>query len=202
MSPFVEEGCQVLFLSGTIRLHMDWKLIPEPEVEPTLLAAIQRMLVASFPEYQDFFSAHSYWGSTPEFRLIATDEYGHPIAHLEFGFRTITVGETSFEIAGIGAVAVHPDFQGRQLGKVMFSYLRQWLLKNSSADFGFLGCRKEVVPFYTSAGFIRVDQDIFNLDPDSRAWTIYNGPTMLLPVHAPIERWRLNELVHLHGLPW
>ena len=117
---------------------MDWKLIPEPELSPTLEADIQQMLVAAFPEYVDFFTANSYWGTKPEFRLIAVEK-NQPVAHLEFGYRQITVGEQPVKIAGIGAVAIHPQHQGKHLGKTMIAHLRAHLLKNSTVDFGFLG---------------------------------------------------------------
>ena len=180
---------------------MDWKLIPEPELSPTLEADIQRMLVASFPEYVDFFTANSYWGSKPEFRLIAV-ENGQPVAHLEFGYRQITVEEVPFKIAGIGAVAIHPIHQGKKLGKAMFAHLHQYLLKNSNADFGFLGCREEVAGFYSASGFQRVHQSVYNLDPDSKEWETYHGPTMIMPVHKPMHEWNSKGTIHLNGMPW
>jgi predicted N-acetyltransferase YhbS len=180
---------------------MDWKLIPEPELSPTLEADIQQMLVASFPEYVDFFTANSYWGSKPEFRLIAVED-GQPIAHLEFGYRTITVGDSPFEIAGIGAVAIHPHHQGQKLGKAMFSHLHDYLLKNSKVDFGFLGCHEKVAGFYVASGFQQVNQSVYNLNPDSQTWETYHGPTMVMPVHRSIHEWNSKGIIHLHGMPW
>ena len=180
---------------------MDWKLIPEPELSPTLEADIQRMLVASFPDYVDFFTANSYWGTEPEFRLIAVDD-GQPIAHLEFGYRTITVGNFPVEIAGIGAVAIHPHHQGKKLGKAMFAQLRDHLLKNSNADFGFLGCHEQVVGFYAASGFHQVRQSVYNLNPDSKEWETYHGPTMVIPVHRSMHEWNSKGTIHLNGMPW
>lgn len=180
---------------------MDWRLIPEPELSPTLEADIQQMLIASFPEYTDFFSAHSYWGSKPEFRLIAV-EAGKPIAHLEFGYRQITVEDIPFEIAGIGAVAIHPHHQGKKLGKAMFAHLCGYLLKNTKVDFGFLGCHEKVTGFYIASGFQQVDQSVYNLNPDSQKWETFHGPTLIMPIHKPLEAWNTNGLIHLHGMPW
>lgn len=180
---------------------MDWKLIPEPELSPTLEADIQKMLVAAFPEYVDFFTANSYWGSKPEFRLIA-EEKSQLIAHLEFGYRQITVENVSFEIAGIGAVAIHPDHQGKKLGKAMFAQLREYLLKNSNVDFGFIGCHDEVAEFYASSGFTRVHQSVYSLNPDSQTWETFHGPTLIMPIHKPLQAWKSDGLIHLHGMPW
>lgn len=180
---------------------MDWKLIPEPELSPTLEADIQKMLVAAFPEYVDFFTANSYWGSKPEFRLIA-EEKSQPIAHLEFGYRQITVENVSFEIAGIGAVAIHPDHQGKKLGKAMFAQLREYLLKNSNVDFGFIGCHDDVAGFYASSGFTRVYQSVYSLNPDSQTWETFHGPTLIMPIHKPLKAWNANGLIHLNGMPW
>ena len=180
---------------------MKWTFIPEADLTPELESDIQRMLVESFPEYVDFFSAYSYWGSKPEYRLIAMNSGSLPVAHLEFGFRTITVDDVPFEIAGIGAVAVHPGHQGRNLGRAMFGQLREFLLQHSKVDFGFLGCREEVAGFYASAGFKRVHQSVYNLNPDSKEWETYHGPTMVMPVHKSMHEWR-DGLIHLNGMPW
>lgn len=190
-----------MWLWDKIASSMNWKLIPEPELSATLEADIQKMLVASFPEYVDFFTANSYWGSKPEFRLIAIDN-NQPIAHVEFGYRHITVEDVSFEIAGMGAVAIHPAHQGKKLGKAMFTYLRDYLLKNSNADFGFLGCHEKVAGFYTASGFQQVHQGVYNLNPDSQTWETYHGPTMVMPIHKSMQAWKADGLIHLHGMPW
>ncbi|HNK63608.1 MAG TPA: GNAT family N-acetyltransferase [Anaerolineales bacterium] len=179
---------------------MKWRILPELELTPALEASIQQMLIAAFPDYEDFFSTHSYWGSTPEFRLIAL-ENDTPVAHLEFGYRTITVNEMPFMIAGIGAVAIHPSHQGRKLGKVMFFHLREHLLQNTRVDFGFIGCHDEVVGFYKAAGFTRVHQSVYNLNPDSLTWETFHGPTLILPIHRSLDQWK-DGLIHLHGMPW
>ena len=180
---------------------MDWKLIPEPELSPALEAEIQTMLVAAFPEYVEFFTANSYWGSTPEFRLIAV-ENDKPVAHLEFGYRCITVEDVPFEIAGIGAVAIHPEHQGKKLGKTMFAHLKDYLLLNSRVDFGFIGCHDEVAGFYASSGFTRVNQSVYNLNPDSQKWETFHGPTLIMPIHKPLKEWNSKGMIHLNGMPW
>jgi len=179
---------------------MKWHILPEPDLTPALEASIQQMLIAAFPDYTDFFSAHSYWGSKPEFRLVACDNE-QPVAHLEFGCRSISVGEMSFTIAGIGAVAIHPSHQGRNLGKAMFAYLREYLLHNTRVDFGFIGCHDEVVGFYKAAGFARVHQSVYSLNPDSLTWETFHGPTLILPIHKSLSQWN-DGLIHLHGMPW
>ena len=180
---------------------MDWKLIPEPELSAALEADIQRMLVAAFPNYVDFFNANSYWGSKPEYRLIAM-QAGQPVAHLEFGFRRITVEDSAFEIAGIGAVAIHPKHQGRKLGKTMFSHLRDHLQQHTHVDFGFIGCHDEVAGFYAASGFTRVQQSVYSLNPDSQAWETFHGPTLIMPIHSSLEQWNSHGVIHLHGMPW
>jgi len=181
---------------------LTWNLIPEPELTPTREADIRRMLVASFPEYTEFFTHNSFWGSKPEYRLIAEDANQQPAAHLEFGYRTITVADAPVKIAGVGAVAVHPDHQGKQVGKLMFANLRQYLLKNTDVEFAFLGCHDEVEKFYATAGFTRVHQNVYNLNPDSNTWETYHGPTMVMPIHKSLNEWRTDGIIHLRGMPW
>lgn len=194
---------------------MIWTFLHEAALASADEAAIRRLLVAAFPHHADFFYEHSFWGSPPEYRLIGREGDGPSrpdgqlvprprdiLAHLGFGCRVARVGQTPVTIAGIGAVAVHPAWQGRKLGKEMFAELREFLRDETSVEFGFLECREVVVGFYEKAGLRRVYQAVYSQDPDTGIWLHNYGPVMVLPVHKRIQDWPKGEVIDLQGMPW
>lgn len=194
---------------------MNWTFTRESELSAADEAAIRRLLVATFPQHSNFFYEHSFWGSPPEYRLTGREESGPPaeptrpiagsrefIAHLGFGCRVARVGPTPVTIAGIGAVAVHPEWQGRKIGKAMFAELREFLRRETSVAFGFLECREVVVGFYERAGLRRVYQAVYSQDPDTGIWLHHYGPVMVLPVHKRIQDWPKGKVIDLRGMPW
>ena len=142
----------------------------------------------------------SYWGSQPEFHL-RLEEGQQPIAQLGFGRRLVRVGERVVQIAGVGAICVHPDRQGVGVGKRLLNELYQVLTQDVPADFGLLQCREAVVGFYERGGFVRVPQAARFLDPDEGQWVRHAGPTMTLPARSGLTGWPPGE-IDLRGLPW
>jgi nodulation protein A len=142
----------------------------------------------------------SYWGSEPEFHLWL-EANGLPVAQLGFGRRVVGVGETELQIAGIGAVCVSPEHQGRGVGKQLLHELHQVLTHAVPTDFGFLQCRGGVVGFYERGGLVRVSQAAHFFDPDEARWVTHAGPTMILPARSALMDWPEGE-VDLRGLPW
>ena len=91
----------------------------------------------------------------------------------------------------------------RQQGlRKRLAHLREYLLKKTKVDFGFLGCHEKVVGFYAASGFQQVHQRVYNLNPDSQTWETYHGPTMVMPIHKPMHEWNSKGTIHLNGMPW
>lgn len=180
---------------------MIYEFISEPSISDKQKASICQLLVKAYPSDAQFFAANSYWGSLPEWRLIARQNE-QQVGHLALGQRQIIVAGQEISIVGIGAVATDPSLQGQGLGKQMFARLFDWLGQNNLADFAFLECRAEVVPFYQKAGFLHSYQQCRRLDPDDKKWTqqLTNVLTRKLRPHVP--DWNSKDLVDLCGLPW
>ncbi len=182
------------------------RLVPEDTLTDIEHDTIKRLLVAAFPQYADIFSAASYWGARPEYRLWMETADGEMLAHLDFGRRMITVGDCEITVAGVSEVATHPDWQGRGVGRQLMAHLRMFLQMDFHVPFGFLNCREAVVGFYTSAGWHRVPQSTRFLDPDTNQWTKITSPAMILPAFASESldqyAWPSEGLIDLRGLPW
>lgn len=181
---------------------MNARLVPQADLSPRREAELRRLLVAAYPKHADVFTGASYWGSRPEQRLWLADGAGQIVAQLGFGRRHIRVGAQALLIAGIGAVAVHPDWQGQGLGRQLLAELQAILRVPVPVDFGFLQCRAEVVGFDERAGLVRVPQAVRYLDPDQRAWVTDNGPALMLPAVQAMVDWPEGGEIDLRGLPW
>jgi nodulation protein A len=178
------------------------RLVPEHDVMDADNEAIKRLLVAAFPRHVAIFSAASYWGARPEFRLWLETPDRTMVAHLDIERRAILVGHHDVTVAGVGEVATHPDWQGKGIGRRLMAELHAILRAQLPVPFGFLNCREAVVGFYASIGWHRVTQSMREIDPHTGQWTEHTGPAMILPVLEPIEAWPHEGLIDLRGLPW
>lgn len=74
--------------------------------------------------------------------------------------------------------------------------------EGDASGFGYLGCREEVVGFYERVGWHRIDQKTREIDPESREWTLSEGPTLILPATAPLSAWPRAGTIDLRGMWW
>ena len=130
------------------------RLTARNDVGPELEQQLRRLLQRAYPQFSEFWAGVSYWGSEPEYHLWLADR-GLPVAQLGFGRRVVSVNGQNVLIAGIGAVCVEPDWQGRGAGKRLLHELHRVLMREVSADFGFLQCREAVAGFYEHLSSLR-----------------------------------------------
>lgn len=79
--------------------------------------------------------------------------------------RIIRVGNSEVIVAGTGGVMTLASARGQGIGTFTLSALQDANRSFAPADFGLLGCREEVVPFYESCGYARVDALIRDVSP-------------------------------------
>jgi nodulation protein A len=162
---------------------------------------IQDLLITAFPHYEEIWSRQFFRGGPAEYRLWLEQDQTM-IAHLGFARRIIRVGEQEVLIAGVGAVATHPDFQGQGVGRQLFAELKKILLTQLPVDFAFLECREAVIGFYEKAGFTLHRQTVYCFHPDQKKWIFDEGAKMVMPIHETLEAWDANGLIDLRGMPW
>jgi ribosomal protein S18 acetylase RimI-like enzyme len=176
-------------------------LVAEKDLTRDQEQRIQTLLIAAFPQHEEIWSRHSFWGGTAECRMWLEQDQ-KMIAHLGFARRTIRVGGQEILIAGVGAVATHPDFQGRGTGRQLFAELKKILLEQLPVDFAFLECREAVIGFYEKAGFTLHRQTVHCFHPDKQAWIYDDGAKMIMPIHKTLDEWNADGLIDLRGMPW
>jgi len=127
---------------------------------------------------------------------------GELVGYAASARRFVGVGRSEVVVAGIGGVLTGAAVRGRGVGRALLSVLQDAMRGSAIADFGILGCREEVVPFYQSCGFTLVESVIRDVSPHD-AMTVLEtaGPTLICPGTRPVEAWP-EGTVDLRGLPW
>lgn len=120
-----------------------------------------------------------------------------------FQRRVVTVGTHDVMVAGTGGVLVDKRSRGTGLGGRVMRHAQQVMRDEAQVDFGFLGCRQEVVPFYESAGWIQVhatERCLSRLDQSS-VIVSEGEPHLICSAVQDASRWPQGD-VDLRGTPW
>jgi aminoglycoside 2'-N-acetyltransferase I len=116
--------------------------------------------------------------------------------------RFVGVGAKEVVIAGTGGVLTRKDVRGMGIGRQVLAALQDASRSAAPADFGFLGCREEAVPFYQSCGYVRIHSLVLDVSPrDAMTVAKGHGPTMICPGIRPVDAWP-EGTIDLRGLPW
>lgn len=125
------------------------------------------------------------------------------IAHVGFQIRVIEVGGNDVTVAGTGGVLVNESFRGTGLGRQAMQRAQQAMRDAGGVEFGYLGCREQVVPFYENTGWHRVhatERHASRLDPQNIV-TSTNEPILIYPVGKGATEWPKGA-IDLRGTPW
>ncbi|MHA7306859.1 GNAT family N-acetyltransferase [Arthrobacter sp. TMN-49] len=124
-------------------------------------------------------------------------------AHVGFQRRLIAVGNSEAVVAGTGGVLVDQRSRGTGLGRRAMRHAQEVMRDDNGIDFGFLGCRSEVVPFYESAGWVRVratERCLSRVDQTSIVES-QGGPILICSAKRDVNEWPTGN-IDLRGTPW
>lgn len=124
-------------------------------------------------------------------------------AHVGFQRRLISVGSQEILVAGTGGVLVDKRHRGTGLGGRTVRLAQKEMRDETGVDFGFLGCRREVVPFYESAGWVQVnatERCLSRLDQTSVVVS-EGGPNLVCSANRLASQWPQGD-IDLRGTPW
>ena len=116
----------------------------------------------------EYFREHGPWdpdapyGYAPADVHVVVSSDGRLLGHVGFQLRSIAVGVCGVAVAGTGGVLVRKESRGIGLGAALMrraqAAMRSFDVPGKpKAEFGYLGCRPEVVPFYQATGWRRID---------------------------------------------
>lgn len=116
----------------------------------------------------EYFREHGPWdpdapyGYAPADVHVVVSSDGRLLGHVGFQLRSIAVDIRDVVVAGTGGVLVRKESRGIGLGAALMrraqAAMRSFDVPGKPrAEFGYLGCRPEVVPFYQATGWRRID---------------------------------------------
>ncbi|MFJ2541761.1 GNAT family N-acetyltransferase [Microbacterium sp. NPDC087589] len=127
------------------------------------------------------------------------------VAHVGFQRRRIHVGTREIAVAGTGGVLVHPAHRSGGVGRRVMSHAQSAMRDDDHVEFGYLGCREEVVPFYERTGWSRVhavERHVSLSDPHATV-TSAAGPILVFAAATePQNRPWPHGDIDLRGTPW
>lgn len=128
---------------------------------------------------------------------------GSIVGHVGFQRRTITVGGRAVLVGGTGGVLIAPEHRGTGLGRRLLDRARDAMRDAPSVDFGYLGCREEVVGFYVASGWVRIRVDEHSVPRAQHVSRLHPaGPPILIrSASRPVEEWP-DGSVDLRGRAW
>lgn len=125
------------------------------------------------------------------------------LAHVGFQVRAINVGGQETTVAGTGGVLVDQSCRGVGLGREAMRHAQQAMRDHGGVDFGYLGCREHVVPFYESTGWDRIhatERHVSRVDQHSVVVAV-DTPILIYPVGKQTSQWPLGD-INLRETPW
>lgn len=167
------------------------------------LAALRDLFDA---EYLDDFGAWNpdqpYGYSPHDHHIIARNQVGAVMGHVGWARRAIGVAGRDVVIAGVGGVLISDDARGAGLGERLITRAAESMKAAGGIDFGYLGCRESVVPFYVSCGWSRISAVECSLDRTGHPVADPPGqPLLILPIDRNLEDWPEGD-IHLRGRAW
>lgn len=156
-------------------------------------------------EYQNDFGEWDPdmpYGYAPHAVHVIARSSGEVVGHVGWARRTVAVGGDEVEIAGVGGVLISDVVRGERLGSRLMDSAAESMKTASGVAFGYLGCREEVVSFYTSCGWTRISAAERSIDTSGRPSEDPPGqPLLILPVEVELADWPVGA-VDLRGRAW
>lgn len=183
------------------------RIIPEAAMPDDMDARIRRHLCGVFPRGAETFAESRSWhGSHPVYTAVLELD-GDVIGHAGVVDRTIAIisgkadapDSVSVRVAGVQNVFVLPEFRGRGLSGTVVR-----LAMNEAAgrgfDAGFLFCRLELTPVYSSCGWNSLQgRQVIRVENNAE-YAFYGDK---IAMYFPLILRKLPEgTVHLRGNDW
>ncbi len=172
------------------------------DLSTTELVALETLFDSEYlSEYGRWNPDAPYGYSPADFHVL---EFQGSVLAAHVGFqRVISVGTGDVLVAGTGGVLVDQRFRGTGVGGRAMRHAQKAMRIAAGTDFGFLGCRKEVVPFYESAGWVQVhatERCLSCMDQTS-VIVSHGGPTLICSSTRDASEWPSGD-IDLRGTPW
>lgn len=143
------------------------------------------------------------YGYAPAELHVMEVEGGRVVGHVGTQRRMIFVGDREVLVAGTGGVLVSPSHRGQGCGARLLAAAQHTARSIAPADYGYLGCREEVVPFYESCGYKRIEvtERFRSRNGSSQTVEETGAPVMVCTGTRDVDTWPPGS-VDLRGRCW
>ena len=170
--------------------------------DPAALAALRTLFDSEYLCGFGPWDPDQPYGYAPHEVHVIARSADEVVGHVGWARRVIGVGGTPTTIGGVGGVLVAARARGLGLGASLMHRAAQAMADHGDIDFGYLGCREEVVPFYASCGWHRVLAPERLVGRDGTPVEEAPGqPLMVLPVGRAFAEWP-SGTIDLRGRAW
>lgn len=153
------------------------------------------------PEFGPWSLEAPYGYSPARIRVLAF-EGARLVGHVGFQPRPIAAGDREVVVGGTGGVLVSEAARGQGLGARLMRQAQAAML-DAGVEFGYLGCRPAVVPFYLAAGWHRIrarERHRSRTDPSAIAES-EDSPLLICAATRRTSDWPAGD-IDLRGPAW
>ena len=168
---------------------------PSIQIQPD--AALSPRQQAELAQWFQLQFGHTLYQWAPPQWHVLTYVDAALASYLRIFERTISVGEQTLRVSGVGGVMTLPEWRQRGLAGITLRRAAMFMRDELRVDFALLLCRDEVAPLYAKLGWEIVAGPTTFEQPTGRA--TYPRHTMVLRYTA--RAWPSGP-IDLCGLPW
>ena len=166
------------------------------------LKDIETLFNNEYNDEDDIWEREAPYGFSPADIRVMAYEKDRLVGHIGAAKRWVSVGEGQVKIAGIGGVLVDKDYRSFGIATQLIGKLIEELKQNEYAHFGYLGCREEVVQFYSSCGFERIERtETVKKNFSNEDMTRSGFPILICSITKDTSAFPAGD-IHLHGTAW
>jgi aminoglycoside 2'-N-acetyltransferase I len=182
-------------------MRLTIRVVSHRELSRDDLAGLQALFNAEYlTEFGDWNPEQPYGYAPHDVHVIAR-RGDLMIGHVGWARRDIGVGDQDVVIAGVGGVLVADDARGLRLGEQLMRKAVESMSEAEDIEFGYLGCREAVAPFYQSCGWTRVTAAERSLDRAGRPSADPPGQPLLVLALGSSSEWPEGD-IDLRGRAW
>ena len=182
-------------------MSLDICVVSHRELTRDDLAGLRALFDAEYLTEFGEWTPEQPYGYAPHDVHVIARHGDKTVGHVGWARRDISVGEREIVIGGLGGVLIAAHSRGLRLGEQLMRAAVVSMRDADGIDFGYLGCREEVVPFYKSCGWTRIAAAERSLNRDGEPSTDPPGqPLLVFPLDSLVG-WPKGD-IDLRGRAW
>lgn len=176
--------------------------VPHGRLTTNDVARLRELFDAEYSAEFGAWDPDQPYGYAPHDHHLIARAGDEIVGHVGWARRTIGVGAAEVMVAGVGGVLISPRALGQRVGARLLIHAAASMTDAGGIEFGYLGCREEVVSFYESCGWRRISAVEHSIDRTGQPTTQPSGPPILTLALGPTPRMWPAGTIELRGRAW